>query len=184
MFNNQSVYPVPLLVEVDDVLAGSGLARMNLNSGPSDVRQSARAILLNSAGEMAVQYLGRDSFYKLPGGGVDDGESIEAALIREVKEEVGADCLLGTSLGMVVEYRDKYRLCQIADALTATVTGEIGEAAYEPDAIAAGQETIWLPVPEALARIEAASPTSYEGHFIKVREAAFVRAYLAQTASA
>lgn len=53
------------------------------------LRKSARAILLNHEGKMAVQYVKNYGYHTLPGGGINVGESIEKALKREVKEEVG-----------------------------------------------------------------------------------------------
>ncbi len=179
MQHHKLSYPLPLLVEVTVVTAGVGEQPMDVTAGPCDVRHSARAVLVNTDGLIAVQYLARDSFYKLPGGGVEAGEGVIEALHREVREEVGADCEVLSTLGMIIEYRDKYRLCQISYAFRANVVGEVGEAMYEPGEIASGQETMWLSPEEALHRIVAATPTSYEGHFIKLREAAFLGAYLA-----
>ena len=37
-------------------------------------------------------------YYVLPGGGVEDGESVEAATLREIKEETSLDATLGRKL--------------------------------------------------------------------------------------
>ena len=78
------------------------------------IRKSARVILRNEAGNIALQHIKRDGFHKLPGGGVDPGESLAEALVREVREEVGCACEVDELIGMVIEYRNKYNLIQIS----------------------------------------------------------------------
>ena len=52
-------------------------------------RVSLKCVIRNDAGEvLAVKEIGRD-FWDLPGGGMDHGESIEAAIARELHEEIG-----------------------------------------------------------------------------------------------
>ena len=52
-------------------------------------RRSARAILVREDGRIALVYGEKEHYYKFPGGGIHDDEEKKAALIREVKEEVG-----------------------------------------------------------------------------------------------
>ena len=51
-------------------------------------RPSSRAIIIKN-GKLALVYSKRYDYYKFPGGGIKEYESIIDALIREVKEEVG-----------------------------------------------------------------------------------------------
>lgn len=142
------------------------------------LRKSARAIVINDKGEMATQYLNTYKYHKLPGGGVDQGETIEEALKREVLEEVGCDCEITHELGVTIEYRNKYKLLHISYGFSAKVVGEIGTPALEEGEIEEGQETLWLPPTDVLEKMNADNPGKFEGHFILEREKAFLEEYL------
>jgi 8-oxo-dGTP pyrophosphatase MutT (NUDIX family) len=63
-------------------------------------RQAARAILLTPTHHILLLRIrppqGGDSFWILPGGGINAGETVEEALRRELQEEVGlAHCAIG-----------------------------------------------------------------------------------------
>lgn len=142
------------------------------------LRKSARVILLNKEGNMATQYLNTYTYHKLPGGGVDAGESIEEALKREVREEVGCDCEIIRPVGMTIEYRNKYQLLHISYCYVANVVGEIGQPALEGGEIEEGQETLWLTPEEVLEKMKSDKPGKFEGHFILKREMSFLEEYL------
>jgi len=142
------------------------------------LRKSARAILLDTSGNMATQYLEKYTFHKLPGGGVDDGESIERALRREVLEEVGCDCRILRPVGVVIEYRNKYSLLNISYCYLAEVVGAVGQPKLEAEEIEEGQVTLWLDPIEVLEKMKTDVPGKYEGHFILKREVAFLEEFL------
>jgi len=51
-------------------------------------RPSARAIIIKDR-KIAMVYSKKYNYYKFPGGGIENGECMEDALIREVSEETG-----------------------------------------------------------------------------------------------
>jgi hypothetical protein len=53
------------------------------------LRKSARVILLNKEGDMATQYLETYTYHKLPGGGIDEGETVEEALKEKLQRKLG-----------------------------------------------------------------------------------------------
>ncbi len=165
-----------ILNEISEKTLGLGEAEQ-LGSNYT-LRKSARAILLDNEGNMATQYLSTYTYHKLPGGGIDPGETAEEALKREVLEEVGCDCELIKPIGVTIEYRNKYNMIHISYAFVAKVIGEIGQPALEEGEIEEGQSTLWLPPSEVLAKMETDTPGKFEGHFILEREKSFLKEYL------
>lgn len=59
-------------------------------------------LVVNAAGEWLVvkkAYSGLKGRWSLPAGFVDQGETIDEAIVREVKEETGLDCLVKGLIG-------------------------------------------------------------------------------------
>ena len=65
------------------------LDKKNYNpNGTVGKRPSVRGIILKD-GKIAMMHSKKYDYYKLPGGGIEEGESLEETLIREVREESG-----------------------------------------------------------------------------------------------
>ncbi|HYD86019.1 MAG TPA: NUDIX domain-containing protein [Vitreimonas sp.] len=106
-----------------------------------------RAVVLDDHGKVALVRHTYDKFWYLPGGGVEKGESFEAALRRELAEEIGVvDFRLVRVLGVYHnrrEHKDDHIavfVVQVSSGdVTATDAVEIREAGFFPlEALPAG----------------------------------------------
>ena len=48
------------------------------------------------------------TYYVLPGGGVEEGETNEEAICRELKEELEIDCKVISYVGEIIDHREGY----------------------------------------------------------------------------
>ena len=67
------------------------------------------------------------NYYKLPGGGVEEGEDLQIALKRECKEEIGCNVEIIREVGQINEYRKMFNIKQISFCFLAKVVGGKGE---------------------------------------------------------
>ena len=91
------------------------------------LREAGRAIVINKKKEIAILYVRKNNFYKIPGGGVENGENLEVALRREVLEETGCQIEIIKELGVVEEYRTQFDQIQKSYSYLARVIGEMVE---------------------------------------------------------
>lgn len=78
-------------------------------------RTAVRAVAFNEEGQIALIEFTKLGSRKLPGGGVDAGEDLEAALKREVREEIGYEVAhIIKELGIVDERRYFSQLHQVS----------------------------------------------------------------------
>ncbi len=77
------------------------------------LRPSVTAVILNGDGHVLLQRRSDNGLWGLPGGSVEIGESVSAALAREVKEETGLTVKIERLVGV---YSDPaYQVARYAD---------------------------------------------------------------------
>lgn len=140
------------------------------------VREAARAVVFDDAGDVAMLHVRNEKYYKLPGGGIESGEDTIAALKRECLEEIGCEIEVIDELGSIVEFRKMWRLQQISYCYVAKVTGKKGNPQSTQEEINDGFEQLWLPYPEALSLISNNKATNLEGSaYIVPRDSIFLK---------
>jgi 8-oxo-dGTP diphosphatase len=111
-------------------------------------RRAAYGVLMEADGSVGVIILANGYFW-LPGGGVDMGETPEAALVREACEELARGVRIVAHLGHATEYfysrDDDCHFQTEADLYRMELTEELGnQPEYRLD---------WRPVEEVLASL-------------------------------
>lgn len=140
-------------------------------------REAGRAVVVDMDGLVALLHVANESYYKLPGGGLEGNEDKIAALQRECLEEVGCDIDVVTDIGTIVEYRKIFHLKQISYCYLAKVRGEKGIPSLTEEEAQKGFRQVWLPYEEALQILSANQATSFEGKkYIVPRDTIFLEA--------
>ncbi|MCD4751568.1 MAG: NUDIX domain-containing protein [Anaerolineaceae bacterium] len=124
--------------------------------GKAITRNAVRGIIIDRQQKLLMILSQKVGDYKFPGGGVNSYESYEKALVREVREESGAEIKrIEADFGKVVEYdipieqefdvfkmTSHYYLCQVEK--------EFGKQKLDQYEEALGFRPCWVSVDEAL----------------------------------
>ena len=139
------------------------------------LREAARAIVFDEDKKIALLHVKKEHYYKLPGGGMEDGEDKMKALERECQEEIGCNVEVVSEVGSIVEYRKIFTLKQTSYCYLAKVKGKKGTPDFTDDEKENGFEQVWLFYIEALKAITGSKATSVEGRsYIVPRDTAFL----------
>lgn len=150
------------------------------------VRTGARGIVQREDGKIAVFNKKNKNEYKLPGGGVDEGEDLEEAFKREVLEETG--CIISNIkfIGITEELKSLDNFKQISYVYFGKVKEQTNKLNLTQKEIDEGGELIWLTPEEALDKIiecygllkESKYENLYHSKFINYRDKEILKYYL------
>jgi 8-oxo-dGTP diphosphatase len=139
-----------------------------------NLRKASRSIVSNKNHQIALLYVSKHKYHKLPGGGVENAENIKETLKREVIEEVGVHVVIGDEIGAIIEYRDEFNLLQISYCFFSKVIGEITTPTFTESELINGFQLKWVTLDEAITLLSNDSPDDYMGKFIKKRDLGFL----------
>lgn len=150
------------------------------------IRKGARGIIINSDGKIAVFNKANKNEYKLPGGGIDDGENPEVAFKREALEETGCEIEIIKSLGTIEEHKSLDNFKQTSYVFVAKVVNDRHELNLTQKEKDEGAQLLWVEDTEALKLItecydnlkESKYENLYHSKFIALRDRYILEYYL------
>ncbi|MDX2369119.1 MAG: NUDIX hydrolase [Colwellia sp.] len=128
-------------------------------------RKATRGIVLDGE-NILLLYTERYHDYSLPGGGVDEGESLTDGLKRELQEETGAQNIeILAEFGLYEEYRPWYKknfdiIHMLSYCYVCKINKTLAETAFESHEIQNGMEPVWVNIFEAISHNEETIKTS------------------------
>lgn len=125
--------------------------------------------LTNSA-EIAIIYVKKGNYFKLPGGGIEEDEDHHIAAQREVEEETGAKVLVRQVDCIATTEEFPNDLHQISYCYFADVLDTTGSPSLTEEERIDGISHQWMPINEALEAMAAVKPTSDLGLYIQERD--------------
>jgi len=137
-------------------------------------RKAARAVVFDNENRIGLLHVSGKGYYKLPGGGIEEGEDIKNALDRECHEELGVGVEVLKEIGSIVEYRGQFKLQQISYCFLALTSSEKKAPNFTDEEKSSGFGIVWVEPKKALELLGLKQTTDYEGKFIEERDAGYV----------
>ncbi len=130
----------------------------NRKMGKKDVifndRLTGKAIVFDNEDRVALIGNKVNSFYLLPGGGVNESESIEEGVKRECLEEIGCRIDSLKIVGIIEDFRNRDKTHCISHCYIAKLIGEKGELRLTEEEKNNGLHVIWVTLNKATAILD------------------------------
>ena len=142
-------------------------------------RKAARCVVFDSEGKVGLIYSKRYNYYKIAGGGIEEGEDIAEALKREIKEELGVGVKVDGEVGEIFESRGLYKKLQTSYCYYGHIVGEKGEPHFDEEETKEQFETVWVAdIDEAIKLTKSDGNmergNNYEYCFMTMRDTTFL----------
>ena len=119
-----------------------------------NLRTAVRTIMINEKNEVAVLYMKNKGVYKLIGGGLESGETLEETLKREVLEESGFEFEITGEIGYCEEYRTRDEYFQTSYIYETKATKDTKQLNLTDREKKYGAELKWFPIKDILQIME------------------------------
>lgn len=111
---------------------------------PKISRSAARGVVFDEHNQIAMMFLAEVDLYKLPGGGIEEGESAEQAFLREIMEETGCEAEIIEHLGYIEEHKSRNDYMQYSFCFLANVKLKLDQVYLTEKEKKLGMQVEWM----------------------------------------
>lgn len=167
-------------------ITDENLGLVSIKNLTPKLRTASSGIVVDANGKIAIINEINKNEYKLPGGGIEKGESEEETFIREVHEETGCKVKITDQLGIVEEFRTHKNFKQISYIYVGEVIKKGKKLNLTDNEKASNSKLIWVNPEEGLRLITECidklktenEDDLYHCKFISIRDKAILEHYL------
>lgn len=138
------------------------------------VRKAARAVVFDKQGKVAILHATKRNYHKIAGGGIEEGENIKIALVREIYEETGSKAKIGEEVGAIIEYKEEHKRVQISYCYLAKAISH-GKPHFTKSEKDEGFVLEWLTMDEAIKKFKKDNLSHYGAKFMSTRDLTFLK---------
>ncbi len=168
------------LAEISDIDFGF----TDLEEKADKTKFSVRILLYNEKGEICIIKSEKYGYFQLPGGGIEEVESIIEAATREAKEESGYLIKDIEAIGYTIEHRESIRnkhdwKRDISFNFRAVAAENVGTS-YTEEEVSEGFVPIWVNINDVLEMLSKNEGhiESYSGNFSNRRDLEIVKSVI------
>ncbi|MFA6428820.1 MAG: NUDIX domain-containing protein [Candidatus Buchananbacteria bacterium] len=140
------------------------------------IKTAARTVIITEDNKTAIIEVRNGEYYKIPGGGVEEGEMIEQAAVREALEEAGCNIKIIRKIGEqeFVDPNPEYHIIHRSICFLAQVMGKPGEPNFDDWEKGNKFKLFWVSFAEAENFFNSANPQEPIGREINKRDLGFL----------
>jgi ADP-ribose pyrophosphatase len=139
-------------------------------------RSSVRTVLVDDTNKVAILYVNEHNYYKIPGGGVEEGETPEEAAVREALEESGCNCTISKLLGKTISYINEWDSIDHSVGYIARATGAKSDPRFDAWELERNFELIWVDnLDTAIEIFEGSTTANSGGRVMQERDLLFLK---------
>ncbi len=114
---------------------------------------SVRIVVIDDNDNVAILYSNKGDFYVLPGGRIENGETIQESVIRESGEETGCNVEVLREIGKTIQIKAKKRMIEESLCYLARVLGEKRRPDFQEEESSEDFTIFWFSIDDAKKRI-------------------------------
>lgn len=142
------------------------------------IKNAARTVIVDNDGFVALVDVRNGEYYKIPGGGIEEGETELVAAVREAREESGCDVEIVEKIGEseFVDNNPQFeKTTHKSVCFLVKKVGESGQTTFDDWEKSNQMKLIWVTFDEAFSLFENVRTNDFFGQEINKRDYEFVK---------